>query len=567
MRSPGLLRSPAVAIVWEIWHRNRGGAMVLGFVLLSAGTINWTLLRNSPWSDVAKIAGYILLVAALVATFGFFHFTEGRRKGGFGSFPQRLFNMPIATPWLVAIPMIYGAVVILAVYLASAWLVFRPLDVVLPVVWPSLYLVAGLAIFQMIVWSIPERRYLKILCLSLAATVICFGWMFFLPHVTEGTLSELGYKGSPRSFQAGLMIALFLTAPAAYGISLWRVGQQRHGGGVRAGGLAVFSEVPANRFLLRTRPFPSACHAVFWYEWRRTGFILPIAVGVVLAMTCIPAWLSGPISENATLGLLSWIYLSPIVLSAIVGCGFAKFDFWNPELKMTHFAAVRPFSAGQWVMIKLHATLASAAATWALVLLVSFLWVVHVGDFGGLDQIYRQLGMYYSHLERWLLAVIALFGALLLTWRFLVSGLAIGLSAHKGWFYAANSLRALALATLLFLMIWRDGRIDHPFHLYDLWPWMLRLPVLLAGAVIAKALFSAWAWVRVRRLRMISPKSVAAYFGVWTLATGVLAAGMSIAFPHTPWLRHSLILLSLLIIPLAGPPLAMLAFSRNRSQP
>jgi hypothetical protein len=516
---------------------------------------------------VAKIVAYILLVAALFATFGFFHFTEGRRKGGFGSFPQRLFNMPVATSWLVAIPMIYGSAMILAVYLASAWLIFLPLGTSLPVLWPALYLVAALAIFQTIVWSIPERRYVKMLCLSMAATIICFGWMFFLPHVTEGTLSELGYEGSPRSFQAGLMIGLSLTGPGAYGISLWRVGQQRHGGGPRTRGLAVFSEFLVNRFLLRTEPFPSARHAVFWHEWRRTGFILPIAVGAVLAMTCIPAWLSGPMSEGATVALLSWVYVSPIVLAAIVGCGFAKFDFWNPELKMTHFAAVRPFSPGQWVMIKLQTTLASAAVTWALVLLVSFLWVSHAADLGGLDQIYRQLGMYYSHFERWLLALLSLFGAFLLTWRFLVGGMAIGLSALKGWFYAANSLRALALASLLFLMIWRDGRIDHPFHLYDLWPWILRLPVLLAITVIIKALFAAWAWLRVGRLRMLSPGMVVAYFGAWILATVLLAVGMSIAFPHTLWLRHTLILLALLIVPLAGPPLAMLALSRNRNQP
>src|SRR5687767_14482600 len=105
------------AIGLEIWLRNRSGAVTLTVLLLAAGGINWTLFRHRAWSEVAVLGGYILLVAALFAVFGLFHFTEGRRKGGFGSFPQRLFTLPVRTGWLVALPMIYGALSVLAVYL------------------------------------------------------------------------------------------------------------------------------------------------------------------------------------------------------------------------------------------------------------------------------------------------------------------------------------------------------------------------------------------------------------------------------------------------------------------
>jgi hypothetical protein len=363
-----------------------------------------------------------------------------------------------------------------------------------------------------------------------------------------------------------LMIALLAIGPSAYGISLWRIRRQRHAGGNRRGILSGQREWIANHFFVRTRPFRSAGHAAFWHEWKRSGFILPIGVGVVLAMTCLPAWLAGPLSGRGTIGVLAWVFVSPLILAMVLGCGYSKFDFWSADLSMPEFAAVRPLSPGRWVVIKLEVALASVAITWLLVLLISFLFVAYAGDLDGLNQLYRQLGFYYSSTERWLLLAWAFFAGVALSWRFLISGLAIGLSAKKGWFYASNSLRAAALTTLLFLVIWRSDRTDHPLHLYDLWPWIGRLPLLLALAVIAKVLCAAIAWIRVRRLHLLPPQTVGAYFAGWTAGTGLFAVGVSVAFPHTPWLRHSLILLSLLVLPLAGPALGMLALSRNRSR-
>ena len=560
-----LQRSASFAIGWEIWIRHRIGAIAVGILLLVAGGINWILFRNSSWSEVAVLACYILLVAALIAVFCFFHFTEGRRKGGFGSFPARLFNLPVATSWLVAFPMIYGALTVLGVYLSAAWLIFWPLGRSLPLLWPCLYLVAALALFQSIVWSIPERRYLKLLCLSLAATVICVGWMFFLPHVIEGTLEELGYTGSVRSFQIKLMGVLLLAGPAAYAISLWRIYQQRHAGGCRTGRVLALDEWIANHFFVRTRPFRSARHAVFAHEWRRHGFILPIGVAAILAMTCLPAWLSGPISGKGTVAVLSWVLLSPIVLALIIGCGFAKFDFWNTDLKMPLFAAVRPFSPGDWVLTKLQVAIGSVLLTWLLALFVSFLFVAYAGDLGGLDRLYWELKIHYPPGTRWLIVALAVFAAMTLSWRCLIGGLAIGFSANRTWFYTVNAACAAVLAAVLFLLIWRGDRTDHPLHLYQLWPGIARLPFLLLLIVLAKAVVAAWAWTRVLRNDLLEGRRIAIYFCAWSMATALIAVSISLAFPHTAWLRHTLMLLSLLIVPLAGPALAIVALLRNRS--
>ncbi|HKS37597.1 MAG TPA: hypothetical protein VJW76_10435 [Verrucomicrobiae bacterium] len=559
------MRSPALAIAWEIWHRNRMGGVASLAVIGTAGLINWLVRGNSRWAGLAEVTGYVLLVLALFFTFGGFHFTEGRRKGGFGSFPFRLFNMPVATSWLVAFPMLYGSVAVLTIYLAGAWLIFVPLGKALPMVWPCLYLICAFTQFQMIIWSFPESRYLKLLCLSLAAAVIALGWMFFLPHIIEGTLSELGYTGSPALFKRYLFIGLALTGPAAFGISLYRVHQQRHGVTLGLRHFDLGREWISRRFLPRSRPFRSGTQAIFWQEWRQTGSILPIGVAAILAMTFVPTYLSGPLTPRATLGVLSWIFLSPLLLAVIIGRGFSKPDFWNQELNMTPFNAIRPLTSGQWVTAKLKVAAGSVLLTWGLVLYVSFVWTTWAGDFEELDRLFQQLMFHYSAQERWLLPVLAIFAVLILTWRFMVNGLAVGLSGRKRWYQFSNLLTGLVWVTLFAGVIWRSDHSDHNLHLYDVWQWIIWLPLALAGAVIAKSTLAAWAWYQVDQRQMLSRHSIYTYFGFWVLATGLLVGLVVLAFPHTVWLRNLLILLSMTVVPLARPGMAMLTLAKNRS--
>jgi hypothetical protein len=559
------MRTPASAMGWEIWRRNRVGSLALPSVMGIACLFNWLVRGNSRWTGLAEVAGYILLVLALFFTFGCFHFTEGQRKGGFGSFPLRLFSLPVATCRLVAWPMIYGALAVLAVYVTGSWLLFTPLGITVPIVWPSLYLISGITLFQTIIWSFPESRYLKLLCLSLAAAIIAFGWMFFLPHVIEGTLSEWGYSGSPQLFKRYLLIGLASTGPVAFGISSYRVHQQRHGMAFRIHPFSVPGEWISRRFFSRRRPFLSATQAVFWLEWRQTGFILPIAVGAILAMTCVPSYLSGPLTGEATVGVLGWIFISPIFLAAIIGRGFSKPDFWNQDVNMTPFNAIRPLTSGQWVMAKLKVALWSVLLTWGLVLYVSFLWLAHAGDLEGLDLLYRQFKTYYSPQERWLLLVLAFCTAFILTWRFMVSGLAAGLSGRKRWYQFSNLLTGAVWVTAIALIIWRSDHSDHKLHLYDLWNWITGLPMFLAAALIFKATLAACVWNQAYQRQMLSIRSVYGFFGCWALATGLAGVMAVIAFSNTAWLRNLLILLALLLVPLAGPGLAMLTLAKNRS--
>jgi len=205
------------------------------------------------------------------------------------------------------------------------------------------------------------------------------------------------------------------------------------------------------------------------------------------------------------------------------------------------------------------------ALTWFLVLYVCVLWLGLAGDVDRIGGFLSQLNMYYPGGERWVVTLAAFLGWAGLSWRFMVSGLASGLSGSKAWYYASNSVTAAILMTLLACFIWAGDSADHSLHLYNLWSAIMLLPVVLAVAVIAKAAVAAWAWNRAHQAKMVSARNAASYLGVWTLCTGLFCCVAYLAFAHTPWLRNLVCLGTFLILPLATPGVAMLAWSANRT--
>lgn len=561
------LRSPSIAIAWEIWSRARAGFLGIAG-LLALGAITLPIMRDSArGTGMASATAYALTAVVLVIGFCCFHFTEGSRKGGFGSFPMRLFNLPVSTRSLVALPMTYGALAVVLVYLLCVGLLLRHVDPNMPLLWPSLYLVFGLTQFQMIIWSLPESRYLKLLCLSIAASIITFGWMFFAPTIVTGALSEWGYTGDPAVFMRRLLVALALTGPTAYVISWLRVHQQRHGLTARSAVFAAWWDRSIGQMLRRRAPFRSADQAIFWQEWRRTGFILPVVVVVIIALTCVPAWLSGGLSGRGTLGILSWLIVAPLLFAVVIGRGFSKPEFWSPSLKVAPFHAIKPVTSGQWVMVKLKVAFASAALTWALVFYLGFIWTAFVGDFHGPEAWLAQIHFFYPPAERWLLLVLAPLAAVIVTWRFMVMNLAAGLSGSKFWYHTLNLLTGLGMVALFIFTIRRSDGDPDQLRLYHVWPVIEWLPLILTAAVIAKMAIAAFAWRHALDHGLTSPRAAVCYFAGWLIMMAILVSLFFIVVTNTLWLRHLLMLMAVLLVPLAGPALAMRSLAVNRSNP
>src|SRR5262249_55578681 len=101
------MRSPALALGWELWARNRFGLTALGIWAILASILLQVLPGRMARSLVVEATmvlacfGYIYLMWIL------FYAESTLANNGIG-FPPRLFTAPVSTAWLVAWPMLYG---------------------------------------------------------------------------------------------------------------------------------------------------------------------------------------------------------------------------------------------------------------------------------------------------------------------------------------------------------------------------------------------------------------------------------------------------------------------------
>lgn len=560
------MKTPMRALAWEILARRRTTLLAACIaLLLGTGLIRWQI-ASPGGSEAASVLAYTVSALVLTGTFSCFHFTEGSRRGGFGGFPTRLFHLPVGTGRLVATPMLCGAAWVTVAYLACALLLLRPLGHHPPMVWPCLYLVSGMALFQTTVWTLASRPACRLFVLGSGVACLATAWMFFLPDIYAGTLSDWGYSGDPDRFMAGMLIALALSGPLAFLVSRNRIDAQRHRHSPRPERGILRALRPAVEFRRRfTTPFRSPDHALFWHEFRRTGWILPGAVLVLLVMTGLPTALGGDESGRVTAGVVTAMVVAPVVLAMMVGCGLAKPDFWSTTLRLSSFQAALPVTSGQWVRAKLLSAFVSASITWLLTLLSGFLWVAWFGNLTALEVWWYGIRFYYSPGERLLLALLGLAAGILLTWRFLVSGLHSGLSGRV-WLRRLSDALTAGLLALAFGFALRHGDSEaQAFPMHRLRPWMELLPFCLPALVIAKMSVAAVAWDRVCAQRKLPTASIVRAWIAWLLGVAVLSALVVLLCTNTVWLRNLLLLGAILALPLARTAMAILALAGNRS--
>ncbi len=554
------------AIAWEFWARYRRIAQGGLLLMVGMGIANWVWLRHGASHEAWMRANYGLTGIVLFLVYGCFHGTEEGQRSGFRAFPTRWFVLPLRTGVLVAWPMILGVLSIVFVYSGALLLLLMPYGVRAPVVWPCLYLSAGLVFYQGVLWCLPERRYLKLFLLSSFATVLAIAWMFFRPDLLAGTLAEWELAIDVRTFQRALTLGLLAVLPMAYGVSLVCVARQRCGvSGKRASFLAWVGGF-AGRVFRRSRPYRNGATALFWYEFRSYGLILPACVGVVLLLTFVPTYLTAPHTESETLTTVLWMIGMPFVLAGVVGRGFAKPNFWSPALHLPAFQSVRPIRPGDWVLVRLVVGAVSVGVTWGGVLWVLALWMGLAGNLLGLEPIRLFfLGFYRTGLERLLFLVVVgtVFG--LLSWRLLIMGLPIGLSGQRRWYWASNTLFVGWLLAALVVGLSALSGEDRLVETYQLWPWVERLPLILSAVAMFKVAVGIWLWRRIWDLALVSRSGFLSYLGIWFLVSLGLAGVAGTGLSEARWLSLLWAQMALFLFPVLSPGFAILSMARNRA--
>ncbi len=533
---PSLLRSPVAALCWEILRENRVNFGVMLGLLVPAWLLKQVELSASE-NNAMEVISVLLSMSAFMILFLIFTRTESNARRDRKGFPARLFALPASTLTLVSVPLVLG-VVVAELFFATVW--FLDLLPTLPInpLWAAFKLASWMLTYQMLLWCTAGLGAFRMLLIG----VVGFGFI-----ILEQSQSSI--------------VLLAIWSVAAFILSGIGVARQRQGGSLGRTGLTVLFDRIMKYLPARSAPFASARDAQLWYEWRRTGFLLPLLVCQLLVLFIAPLSLTLDNPDRA-LTLLVITLLLPVLLAAPLGKAFAKADTSTADMAVPAFLAVRPLSDLDVVAGKMRAAAISTVSAWVPVLVFVALWQFGWADTSALRSFGSILWAMQQHslLPQIAIAVLLMILLMLLTWRFLVAGLWIGLSGN-GKLYGITTIPIVLVPTVGLLL------------LDEFFGWLMddpaRLPrfVWCVGALVALRFWvAAWTW------RGISPAFSRRYLYAWVCGTAcmvalawLLAEPVGLLFNLDLWFARTLALLAaLMVLPLAQLGLAPSSFAGNR---
>jgi hypothetical protein len=546
------MRSAVVVLAWEFWAANRRGWLIVLSTIVGCALLYRILAEPLQQSEGLRFFCCLPMVMSLILVGAFCNFTDRERRDGIAGFPRRLFVLPLKTRFLVTLPMLFGLLSVVTIYIAWATLVLRPLDIDIWVRWPATLLAAWVIFYQAIIWCLCGFRITRIVALSLVATTV----------VGIGFLPMLFSKTNFWSSEAVLTVAVAIAAAVVYAAAIVTVGVQRRGGG-RGWSLALsfvdrlIATLPLRRHALKS---PEA--ALFWIEWRRSGLVLPASVLLTTTLLLSVTVLFTDGGAKATIWAETWLGLMPILLSVPIGMGLGKPDFWSLDLSLPTFVAARPVSGGQLLAAKMKAAAVSTIVAWAALMIIAPLSIYLYLDIEHWRDAWEMFGIIYSPLSQWVLPILSLVMGLLLTWSLLIGNIWLGYSGRPAFYYSFVAVgMAGLLVTIVFLVWWVDSPRSRDNLIVNLLPW---LPWLLSAALSAKVWAAAGCARQLRRRRLISSRHIAVFFCVWLAATSCLLFHAWQMSPRIEWLRIIFVLMALCMIPVARIAATPLTIAWNR---
>ncbi len=502
----------------------------------------WDAYRQGR-TPLIKGAGIVLLAALLAATefgqgltfvilYGFgmsvgfmmyaFHFTEANHKEVFGAFPRRLFTLPVGTRWLVGVPMIMSAVAVTSMYLVWAIWILPRLDMNFPVLWPCLFLIAGSAGFQCLLWSVAERRELKVVLLGIYATLLGVGWVLFTGDISFAIVSAVYPSATVEDTARIAHASLVLLTLAMAGVALWRVEVQWRGHG---GCGTVWIRSLAQRGRARMlRPFGSLERALFWHDWRLCGLVLPLAVLMVDGFFLLLSSTVGEFSNRATINAFLTLLFAPVTLAWIIGIAFAKPDFWSLDNEYPVAVRLRPVSNEQLINARMRVGLVSLLLAFVITAITGVLWVSYFGALGHLSHLWKTIVYNFGMPGTPILVIGALLSLFLVGYRGLVGGVLAGFDEDSSWRKWSMTVGAVVGIGLVGGISFLSSDEQYRPMLVE---FMRLAPVVLGTVVVVKGV-SGLKGLRVEGVTF-------AWAAVWLIAAWCIEYSFSSA-AHIKWL-------------------------------
>lgn len=521
--------SPASAIAWQLWRRNRWAALCTLAALPLSLLINGLTLSVFP--DLPEGVMVMECFAALfsfVGLFWIFSHTDNDAQGRHLGYPARLYTLPARTATLVNWPVGLGLVVVISMYFAWAAVIQWQWGTAVP--WPTrrwyaLGLATMLLTLQALVWSLHRSPWvlaalLIVLMTGLGMAVIVVPEMEFRP------LGPTGWK-----------ITLSLWLLCAYVGAFTGIARDRRGEGQGWTGRMLHQMLDV--LPRRRSDFTSPARAQFWFEWQRRGIFGSCLLGVMMAGTLFCAPLPAAMHLDPVATAINYLVLPIMTLSLATGAGagLARSDAWLREKAFHPFNAIRPISTGDMVIAKMKAAALMTLLGWTvfLILAVPAFNLGHGIESwkgGGLGlQSWNEFWPQHPALWRFATHPVTLLTAMGMTWLAIVRSMALGLIGRTRRIVFWTWVGVGRWVSLVILTVWL---YRHPAH----WAQILAtLPWITGMIVLVKTGLATRNFREVRR-RDLHPRQIFwSLVAIWlTLAAGLtISAGLLQSATQWPW--------------------------------
>jgi hypothetical protein len=544
------MHSPAAAIAWEFRRRHRWGLIVLTGYLLVLAAVRLVFLepgRPVTFNDT-QIA--LFLSVPLTATFLYFMAVfsfglSGDLAARQSMYPTRMFTLPLTATALAGWPMLYGAVAMSMLWLATRLLTVWPSDFDVPVVWPALLAASLLAWTQALTWMSYPLPGMRVI-----VTVL---WLAAIDAVV---MLALHYKAP----EPVMLAILAPHVPLAYLAARRAVARARRGEvpdwrGVfgRLGQIADALPRRRGRFLTPER-------AQVWFEWRRIGRSLPAMVGIVLPFELVLLFIFRETPAIVFETLLGVLFTPPFMAAFAAATVSKSNSDGSDSYSVTPFIATRPLTSVSLIAARLKVTIRSTLAAWLLVIVAIPVALKLSGTLPLVGDWTRNL-IEAAGTPRAIAIVLLVFtGLLASTWKQLVQSLYIGVSGREWAVKASVFLTLSLLAVLLPFGHWVLRKRAVMAALWNALPW------IAAVLVCVKLSVAGWIAMRLHDSRLLRGRTLVLGAVCWDVAVFALYGLLMWIVPTLLVRSYFLALVAILAIPLArlsATPLA-LAWNRHR---
>jgi hypothetical protein len=491
-----------LAFARQIWTRHRS-RFFSSLAILAVAAIVYPIVFRISRADIVVILSAIPFFPVFLTTLVAFAMVDDPYNGTPG-YPRRMYALPVPTRTLVVWPVVFGLGAIELLWLATAFLVYRPAGIDVPLLWPAVALAAALVCVQALAWAPFASPWVRVFGAAILATVL-------------GTAPAVVAKLPRIHWSLGVLLTGSYI-PVAILVALAGVRSDRRGDSwyilpswLKRGW--VISR-PAWR-----RPFHSPAAAQFAYDWRCHGLNLPTIPAALLVVLLVLAPLHRVWPDEPVLpALVPLLFLLPLYTAMMIGpalCGMKP--FWITRKGVETFVMTRPLTSGTLAAARFRMAFVSTMLTWTIAVVGVVLWVFLAGAYADATKFGKPLLMYYSTRR---IVALGVLGAVVVpgaTWTLLTGFLPVGFTNRK---WVANTAGGVFCGIFVGGMFVGIGVENYPVYkplVLDALPW------LLGGALLLKWVGAVWAFRTGLSRGLIGVPTVLLALGVWLVLVSAAA--------------------------------------------